>query len=112
MLAVVVGRRRPYAKQLQRFRTDPVSGWNDEGRETVIRMVTPEMVFERLSQVPADLIPTHRGDWTDYWTFGGIYRPVYLEAHPASSIRHVSVDARHDGQLAVDVEVVAPILVE
>ena len=36
----------------------------------------------------------------DYWVFGGIYRPVYLEARPPESIRHVAIDARHDGTLA------------
>ena len=39
----------------------------------------------------------------DYWIFGGIYRPVYLEARPAESIRHVAVDARHDGGLTLAV---------
>ncbi len=36
----------------------------------------------------------------DYWVFGGIYRPVYLEARPPASIDHVAIDARHDGTLA------------
>ena len=29
----------------------------------------------------------------DYWMFGGIFRPVYLEASPAQSIDRVAVDA-------------------
>lgn len=33
----------------------------------------------------------------DYWVFGGIFRPVYLEVKPASFIRRVAVDARADG---------------
>jgi hypothetical protein len=39
----------------------------------------------------------------DYWVFGGIYRPVYLEAVPAESIEQASIDARADGTLNVDV---------
>ncbi len=35
----------------------------------------------------------------DYWVFGGIYRPVYLEARPPESIDRVAIDARHDGRL-------------
>lgn len=41
----------------------------------------------------------------DYWVFGGIYRPVYLEASPPVHIGHIGLDARHDGHLRVDVEV-------
>jgi hypothetical protein len=39
----------------------------------------------------------------DYWVFGGIYRPVYLEGVPTQSIEHAAIDARADGQLQVDV---------
>jgi beta-galactosidase/beta-glucuronidase len=39
----------------------------------------------------------------DYWVFGGIYRPVWLEAKPAQHIERVAIDARADGTLAVDV---------
>ena len=40
-----------------------------------------------------------RADW---WLFGGIYRPVYLEARPQQHIDRVAVDARADGALRTD----------
>ncbi len=39
----------------------------------------------------------------DFWQFGGIYRPVYLEIVPANFIDHVATDAKADGGLRVDV---------
>ena len=39
----------------------------------------------------------------DYWIFGGIFRPVYLEAQPQAFIDHVAIDARHTGQWQADV---------
>ena len=39
----------------------------------------------------------------DYWVFGGIYRPVFLEAVPAQGIENIAVDARADGTFQVDV---------
>jgi len=39
----------------------------------------------------------------DYWVFGGIYRPVYLEAVPREFIEWTAVDARADGTFSVDV---------
>lgn len=33
----------------------------------------------------------------DYWIFGGIFRPVYLEAQPKNFIERVAIDAKHDG---------------
>lgn len=38
----------------------------------------------------------------DYWIFGGIFRPVYLEAQPDTFIDHVAIDARHTGELRAD----------
>jgi len=40
---------------------------------------------------------------SDYWVFGGIYRPVYLEALPAEYIDWTSVDAKADGTFLLDV---------
>lgn len=41
-----------------------------------------------------------RADW---WLFGGIYRPVYLEARPEVHIERIAVDARADGTLNAEV---------
>lgn len=38
----------------------------------------------------------------DYWVFGGIYRPVYLEAVPPQFIERVAIDARADGHFSAD----------
>lgn len=39
----------------------------------------------------------------DYWNFGGIFRPVYLEALPPAFIERVAIDAKADGAFAMDV---------
>ncbi len=39
----------------------------------------------------------------DYWLFGGIFRPVWLEARPAQRIVRLDVDARHTGALVARV---------
>ncbi len=39
----------------------------------------------------------------DYWVFGGIFRPVYLEAVPSEFIERVAIDARADGKFSVQV---------
>lgn len=39
----------------------------------------------------------------DYWVFGGIFRPVYLEAHPQEFIDWTGIDAKADGSFLMDV---------
>jgi hypothetical protein len=39
----------------------------------------------------------------DYWVFGGIFRPVFLEALPQRFIDRTAIDARADGSFAADV---------
>lgn len=38
----------------------------------------------------------------DYWNFGGIFRPVFLEVNPPLHIRHLAIDARADGRFHAD----------
>jgi hypothetical protein len=44
----------------------------------------------------------------DYWTFGGIFRPVWLEALPAAFIDWTGIDARADGEFRAAVHLGAP----
>ncbi|MEO0338035.1 MAG: glycoside hydrolase family 2 TIM barrel-domain containing protein, partial [Bacteroidota bacterium] len=38
----------------------------------------------------------------DFWIFGGIYRPVYLQADPADHISRIGVDAKASGDITAD----------
>ena len=40
----------------------------------------------------------------DFWIFGGIFRPVYLQALPKQHIEHVAIDARADGKFKSTVQ--------
>ena len=39
----------------------------------------------------------------DYWVFGGIYRPVYLQTFPRQFIERTAIDAQADGTISVEV---------
>lgn len=49
---------------------DLICRYNEEGHEFVVRFVTPEMVYKKIAEKGIDTLPTHKGDWTDYWNFG------------------------------------------
>jgi hypothetical protein len=40
---------------------------------------------------------------SDYWVFGGIFRPVYLKAVPVQFIDRVAIDAKADGSFYMEV---------
>lgn len=40
---------------------------------------------------------------SDYWIFGGIFRPVYLDVMPVEHIDHISVDPKANGHLQADI---------
>ncbi len=56
-----------------------------------------------VSKMSADRSVNSAERFADYWVFGGIFRPVYLEAFPAEYLEHVAIDAKSDGTFAMDV---------
>ena len=51
----------------------------------------------RVAKESSDKSVNHAERRGDYWTFGGIYRPVWIEARPADHIVWSAIDARADG---------------
>ena len=56
-----------------------------------------------VSKMSADPSVNRAERFADYWVFGGIFRPVYLEAFPQEHIDRVAIDAKADGSFAMDV---------
>jgi hypothetical protein len=59
-----------------------------------------------VSKVSADPSVEQAERQADYWVFGGIYRPVFLEAVPKEFIDWVAIDARADGTFRVDIHAI------
>jgi alpha-mannosidase len=49
---------------------EKVREWNRVEGYPAIEYVTPEQLIEKLSSVPEESMPEHRGDWTDFWNYG------------------------------------------
>lgn len=54
-----------------------------------------------VSKMSSDVSVNNAERLADYWVFGGIFRPVYLEAVPKEYIDYVAIDAKADGSFAM-----------
>jgi len=59
----------------------------------------------RVSKDSANLTVEEAERGADYWVFGGIFRPVWLEARPTQSIEWTAIDAKADGNFRAKVHV-------
>lgn len=72
--------------------------------------ITDKLLFEELNllEVTVSKISSNRSvnraeRYADYWIFGGIFRPVYLEAYPKEFIQRTAITAKADGSFTIDV---------
>lgn len=63
----------------------------------------PNLLEVKVSKMSADESVNNAERLADYWIFGGIFRPVYLEAVPSLFIDHLSIDAKADGSFTMNV---------
>ena len=56
-----------------------------------------------VSKMSADNSVNNAERLADYWIFGGIFRPVYLEAVPKEHISWTAIDAKADGSFRMNV---------
>jgi hypothetical protein len=69
-----------------------INAWNDQGKSPRIRFATPQMWWAAV-QEHSHLLPTYRGDWTDYWNFGAISSAREQGINRASRVRLRLADA-------------------
>jgi Glycosyl hydrolases family 2, TIM barrel domain/Glycosyl hydrolases family 2, sugar binding domain/Glycosyl hydrolases family 2 len=63
----------------------------------------PNILEVTVSKMSSDASVNNAERLADYWVFGGIFRPVWLEATPRSFIDYIAIDAKHDGKFAMQV---------
>lgn len=56
----------------------------------------------KVNKVSANESINHAERSADFWIFGGIYRPVYLEILPKENIDRLAIDAKADGTIRAD----------
>jgi len=56
-----------------------------------------------VSKFSADESVNRAERYGDYWNFGGIFRPVFLEAFPKEHIERVAINAKADGTFIMDI---------
>jgi len=72
--------------------------------------VTPLLNFDQTNKLEVTVVK-HSANTSidgaerdgDFWVYGGIYRPVYLEAVPAQFIDRVAIDAEANGNFSMNV---------
>jgi len=69
----------------------------------LVRFGAENLLEVTVSKVSSDESVEAAERQADYWVFGGIYRPVYLQAFPEQFIERSAIDARADGTISVDV---------
>jgi hypothetical protein len=69
----------------------------------LLKLGTENLLEVTVSKVSADKSVEAAERKADYWVFGGIFRPVYLEVMPAEFIDRVAVNGLADGRFTVDI---------
>ena len=65
----------------------------------LVRFDRENLVEVKVSKHSANQSVNEAERKADFWIFGGIFRPVKLEALPVAHIRNIAIDARSDGRI-------------
>jgi alpha-mannosidase len=69
-----------------------IDAWNEQGKSPRIMVTTPKEWWAAV-KTQSHLLPTYRGDWTDYWNFGCISSAREQSLNRASRTRLRAADA-------------------
>ncbi|MEN0051990.1 MAG: glycoside hydrolase family 2 TIM barrel-domain containing protein, partial [Bacteroidota bacterium] len=63
----------------------------------------PNLLEVKVSKVSANQSINFAERQADFWIFGGIFRPVYLEILPEEHIERIAIDAKANGNILADI---------
>lgn len=69
----------------------------------LLKIGEPNLLEVTVAKMSANRSVNNAERAADFWVFGGIFRPVWLEARPAVAIDRTAMDARADGRVSLDV---------
>ena len=69
---------------------------------SLLNQGTTNLLEVSVKKVSTNLLVNDAERKADYWVFGGIFRPVFLEAYPKQHLERVAVDAKADGSIAIN----------
>lgn len=69
----------------------------------LIKFDGPNLLEVHVTKTSANASINRAERMADFWLFGGIFRPVYLEIVPQTFIERTAIDARADGAFAMQV---------
>ena len=69
----------------------------------LVKLNAENLLEVKVSKMSADASVNRAERNGDFWVFGGIYRPVYLELVPETYIDRIALDAKANGQIRLDV---------
>ena len=69
----------------------------------LLKVGQPNVLEVTVSKMSADASVNNAERLADYWIFGGLFRPVYLEATPHQFIPHLAIDAKASGAFAASI---------
>lgn len=67
-----------------------------------IQFGKPNVLEATVSKMSEDESVNNAERLADYWVFGGIFRPVYLEAVPVDYFEQVAINAKADGSITIN----------
>lgn len=70
---------------------------------TLLDYNKPNVLEVTVSKMSSDASVNNAERLADYWVFGGIFRPVFLEATPKQYIDYVGIDAKANGDFTMQV---------
>jgi len=70
---------------------------------SLIKIGEENLLEVKVSKMSANASINKAERQCDFWVFGGIFRPVYLEAVPQNFIDRVAINAKANGEFKVDV---------